>query len=134
MPPVSNLQRALIPVRHARRKAGPGWREKFRGHRTRVARDGAARKKFPTIEQVKHVIVAMPTGFEIERRNRALIAFTLLTGASDSAIASMKLKHIDLVAGSVYQDAREVHTKFSKAFTTFFSRSVRRFAKSSKTG
>ena len=74
----------------------------------------------PTLEQVKHVIAMMPTKSAIERRNRALIAFTLLTGARDSAIASMKLKHVDLVAGCVNQDAREVHTKFSKTFTTFF--------------
>lgn len=31
----------------------------------------------------------------IELRDRALIAFTLLTGARDRAIASMKLKHVD---------------------------------------
>jgi integrase len=74
----------------------------------------------PTIEQVKHVIASMPAGTEIERRNRALIAFTLLTGARDAAIASFKLRHIDLVADSVYQDARDVRTKFSKTFTTFF--------------
>ncbi|HEY3524671.1 MAG TPA: site-specific integrase, partial [Nitrososphaeraceae archaeon] len=42
------------------------------------------------------------------------------TGMRDSAIASMKLKHIDLQAGCVYQDAREVRTKFSKTFTTYF--------------
>lgn len=74
----------------------------------------------PTLEQVRHVIAAMPAGDAIERRNRALIAFTLLTGARDSAIASMKLKHVDLLAGAVYQDAREVQTKFSKTFTTWF--------------
>ncbi|MBK9027681.1 MAG: site-specific integrase [Propionivibrio sp.] len=74
----------------------------------------------PTLDQVKHVIATMPADSEIERRNRALIAFTLLTGARDSAIASMKLKHVDLVAGCVNQDAREVRTKFSKTFTTFF--------------
>jgi integrase len=62
----------------------------------------------------------MPSGNEIERRDRALVAFTLLTGARDSAIASMKLKHVDLKVGSVYQDAREVKTKFSKSFTTYF--------------
>lgn len=39
---------------------------------------------------------------------------------SDSAIASMKLKHINLAAGCVEQDAREVQTKFSKTFTTYF--------------
>ena len=32
----------------------------------------------------------------------------------------MKLKHIDLNANCVYQDAREVNTKFSKSFTSFF--------------
>ncbi len=74
----------------------------------------------PTLEQVKHVIALMPAGSAIQRRDRALIAFTLLTGARDSAIASMKLKHVDLVAGRVDQDAREVKTKFSKTITTFF--------------
>ncbi len=77
-------------------------------------------KPVPTLEQIKHVIDVMPQGGEIEWRNRALIAFTLLTGARDSAIASMKLKHVDLVTGSVFQDAREVRTKFSKTFTTYF--------------
>lgn len=77
-------------------------------------------QKAPTLEQVKHVIANMPIDTEIERRNRALVAFTLLTGARDSAIASIKLKYIDLIAGSAYQDAREVRTKFSKTFTTFF--------------
>lgn len=74
----------------------------------------------PTLEQVKHVISIMPNNNEIEQRNRALIAFTILTGARDSAIASMKLKHIDLTKNSIYQDAREVQTKYSKTFTTFF--------------
>jgi integrase/recombinase XerD len=74
----------------------------------------------PTLEQIKHVIESMPHNTDIERRNRALIAFTLLTGARDSAIASMKLKHVDIAGNSVFQDAREVKTKFSKTFTTFF--------------
>jgi len=77
-------------------------------------------KPVPTVEQIKHVIETMPKQSVIDRRNRSLIAFTLLTGARDSAIASMKLKHVDIVGGSVFQDAREVNTKFSKTFTTFF--------------
>jgi hypothetical protein len=74
----------------------------------------------PTLEQARHVIALMPGQSPIERRDRALIAFTLLTGARDSAIASMKLKHVNLIAGCVDQDAREVKTKFSKTFTTYF--------------
>ncbi len=72
------------------------------------------------MEQIKHVLSKMPVCNEIECRNRALVAFTLLTGARDSAIASLKLKHVDLIAGCVNQDAREVKTKFSKTFSTFF--------------
>lgn len=86
---------------------------------TRVA-TARREKTFPTMEQVRHAIAGMPAGSDVERRNRALVAFTLLTGARDSAIASMKLKHVDLAAGSVFQDARDVNTKFSKTFTTFF--------------
>lgn len=74
----------------------------------------------PTVEQVRHVITHMPTETEIEHRNRALVAFILLTGARDSAVASAKLKHIDVVSGCFYQDAREVKTKYSKTFTTAF--------------
>lgn len=87
---------------------------------TRIAK--AKRKKpVATIEQIQHVLKVMPNDTAIEKRDRALIAFTLLTGARDSAIASMKIKHVDLNANSVYQDAREVNTKFSKtAVTNFF--------------
>lgn len=74
----------------------------------------------PTLEQVRHVIDLMPASTAIERRNRALVAFTILTGARDSAIASLKLKHVNLMAACVDQDAREVKTKFSKTFTTYF--------------
>jgi integrase len=86
------------------------------------ARIATARReqRAPTLEQIKHVINTMPTNTDIERRDRALIAFTLLTGARDGAIASMKLKHVDLVANCVNHDAREVKTKFSKSFRTFF--------------
>ena len=86
---------------------------------TRVA-TARRERATPTLEQVKHVIALMPGNTDIERRNRALVAFTLMTGARDSALASMKLKHVDLAASSVFQDAREVDTKFSKSFTTYF--------------
>jgi integrase/recombinase XerD len=74
----------------------------------------------PTPEQIRRVLECMPASTEIERRNRALVAFIYLTGARDSAVASLQLKHIHMVAGKVVQDGREVKTKFSKTFTTWF--------------
>lgn len=75
----------------------------------------------PTVEQVRHVVAAMPDATDIEKRNRALIAFALLTGARDDALASLRLKHVDLDRHQLLQDARVVHTKASKTIvTTFF--------------
>ena len=79
-----------------------------------------AERPVPTIDQIRHVLQTMPAATDIELRNRAVVAFTLLTGARDGAVASLKRKHVDVVEGKVVQDAREVHTKFSKTFTTWF--------------
>jgi integrase/recombinase XerD len=74
----------------------------------------------PTLDQVRHVITTMPTDTETDRRDRAIVAFVLLTGARDGAVVSIKLKHVDMSGGKLFQDAREVQTKFSKSFETFF--------------
>jgi integrase len=86
---------------------------------TRIAKAHRERK-VPSLDQILHVIRNMSANMEIEKRDQALVAFTLLTGARDSAIASIKLKHINLDEKCVVQDAREVRTKFSKTFTTWF--------------
>lgn len=86
---------------------------------TRVAkarRDAPA----PTMEQIGHVIATMPTDSDVRRRNRALVAFTLLTGARSAATASLRLQHVDVDQQLVFQDARHVKTKASKTFTTWF--------------
>ncbi len=107
----------------------PGYRSRltasdaeFLNLSEKEARVATARRErpCPTVEQIRHAIGTMPAGTDIERRNRALVAFTLLTGARDTAIVSLKLKHVDLKADRVYQDAREVTTKFSKTFHTDF--------------
>lgn len=85
----------------------------------RIAR--APREKvFPTLEQIHRVIALMPADTDIARRDRALMAFAALTGARDGALASFRLKHVNLEDASVHQDAREVRTKFSKTFRTWF--------------
>ncbi|HEV2517045.1 MAG TPA: site-specific integrase [Devosia sp.] len=77
-------------------------------------------KRVPTLEQMHHILSVMPSGTDQERRSRALIAFAVLTGARADALASFKLKHIDLDRGAIFQDPHEVRTKFAKSFTTCF--------------
>jgi site-specific recombinase XerC len=86
---------------------------------TRIAK-AHREERVPTLEQIRHAIQMMPADTEIERRDRAIIAFTILTGARDGATASVKLRHIDIPQGRLDQDARQVNTKFSKTFTTWF--------------
>jgi integrase len=74
----------------------------------------------PTLEQIQTVLDAMPASTDIERRDRALIAFAIATGARDRAIISAKLKHVDVVNSRFDQDARQVGTKRAKTFTTWF--------------
>jgi integrase len=86
------------------------------------ARVATARREphAPTLDQVKHAVTQMPSNTAIERRDRALIAFIAITGARDRAVASLKLRHVDLSEGCVRQDGRDVQTKFAKTFDTWF--------------
>ena len=107
----------------------PGYRSRLRyadaeyfNPSDKDSRIASARRErpYPTLEQIRHVLQVMPTQSDVERRDRALIAFTLLTGARDTALASIRLKHVDLITGRLDQDARQVNTKNSKTFPTFF--------------
>lgn len=85
----------------------------------RIARS-QRHKEAPTLEQIRHVLTSMPANTEIERRNRALLAFIITTGARDGAVVSFKLKHIDIDRQLVTQDPNEVKTKAGKWINTWF--------------
>jgi site-specific recombinase XerC len=85
-------------------------------------RVATARREKPvaTLENIKRVLERMPLRTPLEKRDRALIAFAILAGARDGALASFRLRHADLAAQIVSQNAREVKTKGRKTFTTTF--------------
>jgi integrase len=74
----------------------------------------------PSVEQLHHVIAVAPHETAIEKRDRALVAFTLLTGMRDSAIASLPLGKVNVERREVFQDARLVKTKNAKTMKTYF--------------
>ncbi len=74
----------------------------------------------PSVEQIEHVIASAPHDTAIQKRDRALIAFTLLTGMRDAAIASLPLGKVNAERREVFQDARLVKTKNAKTMTTYF--------------
>jgi integrase len=77
-------------------------------------------QKGPELEQVFAALDCAPTQTVIARRDRALLAFALLTGMRDAAMASIPFGLVDLTSKSVFQDARLVATKNAKTMTTYF--------------
>ena len=75
---------------------------------------------FPSLKAAMHAFQAIPEHTELQQRDKAVFAFLMLTCARVSAVASLKLKHVNLIDGSVFQDGREVDTKNKKIFTTYF--------------
>lgn len=80
----------------------------------------AGQKKYATLEEYRKALFAMPAGTDIERRDQAIMALMLLTCMRDAAVVSLNLKHIDVTRRRVFQDPRQVKTKFSKTIETVF--------------
>ncbi len=101
-----------------------GYRSKIRysdadyfnpsNRQVQIAKD-AGPKKYPSPEEIRHVLKSMSSNSPIQKRNRALIACLFMTGMRVGALVGVKLKHVNLVDGSVHHDARDMHTKFSKS-------------------
>ena len=72
-------------------------------------------RKFPYKEYIVNLAKSIEGQSEVERRNKALISFTFLTGMRDSAIISLPLKAVDIDRLIVCQNpVYGVRTKFSK--------------------
>ena len=76
--------------------------------------------QYPSTKAAHHAFHAMSDRTELERRNKAMFAFLVISGARIGAVSSLRLKHINLVDGYVFQDGREVRTKAGKTITTWF--------------
>ncbi len=107
----------------------PGYRSKIRysdaelfclSRRDQLLARAGEPRPSPSVEQIRHVLRTMPGETVIERRNRAIVAFLILTGIRDGAMVGLRLRHLDLHGRRVHQDARQIRTKFAKTMTTIF--------------
>lgn len=81
----------------------------------------ATREKIaPTVDDVRKVLEIMPHESNVEKRNRAIIAFILITGIRDGALISLKHKDVDHEKQELWQDPKHVKTKNRKGITSQF--------------
>ncbi len=79
----------------------------------------APRQEFPSLEYVQTLCRSITPKTEVDQRDRALIAFTLLTGMRDKATITLPLECFDTEKLLIHQDPdKGVQTKFSKTMTT----------------
>lgn len=83
------------------------------------AASAPAEKAFPSLPMIEKTVAAMPFDTATEKRDRAMLAFTAISGVRDGALITLKMKHFDEKRILVIQDPKEVATKFSKRIDTF---------------
>lgn len=104
-----------------RKRIGPSDAEYFNLSRRDAAVASASDPRpAPSPQQVRHALSAMPHGTDIERRDKAVMALLTLTAVRDGALITLRLKHVDQVDRWLWQNAKEVDTKFGKSFRTYF--------------
>ncbi len=88
---------------------------------TKVAQN-PSRKRYPTLEIVQKLVSSIEVKTEVDRRDRALICFTLISAMRAEAVITLPIECLDIDNQRVYQDPeRGVKTKFSKdILTTLF--------------
>lgn len=75
--------------------------------------------KYPSLDQVKAVTAAIKIENEVDLRDRALMAFTLLSGMRVEAVMTLPLGCVSIDNAEISQDPKlGVRTKFSKRITT----------------
>ena len=132
----ANLAPATVLTTVSTLKRFLGWLALQPGYKSRVkatdiaylslsekdtrAASAPAEKPFPSLQMIEKVVASMPNDTPIEKRNRALIAFTAITGIRDGALVTLKLKHVDVERKLVRQNPIEVATKFGKRIDTFY--------------
>ena len=113
-----------------------GWLSGQQGHRRRIKSADIAclnltigeerqahasgPKLYSSLDEYRTALFAMPTDTEIQRRDQAIFALLLLTSMRDATVISLKLRHISIDRKRVFQDPREVKTKFRKTIETVF--------------
>jgi integrase len=74
----------------------------------------------PTLEELEKALKAMPNGTDIEKRDRAIFAFMIITCVRDDSLVSLKIEDVDAVQKTVWQNPKHVRTKRRKGIVTRF--------------
>lgn len=73
-------------------------------------------KVYITLQQAADALSALPGQTVLQRRNRAIFALAYAGGLRESALISLRLRHLDMEARRITHDGRELRAKNGKSF------------------
>lgn len=73
-------------------------------------------RAYPTTSDVGVIMSGMPVETRLERRDRAMVAMAFAFGLRASALVSLRCKHFDMDARTVFHDGTQIRAKNGKSF------------------
>ena len=83
-----------------------------RFHQKKVSKS----REYPTLDEAKEMLDAMPTKTLKDRRQRAIFAFAFVGGLRADALITVRRRHVDLARRQITHDGEEMRTKNGKSF------------------
>ena len=99
------------------RRLKPTLHSYFDLPRGKVSRSLAEEARpYPTLAQAAKMVDGMPTVTPRQIRDRAMVATAFVCGFRANALASLRIKHVDLTRKCIVHDAREIRAKNGKSY------------------
>ncbi len=76
---------------------------------------GRQQRQYPDLDEAEMLLRRMPKQTATDRRARAMFALTFLAALRADTVTSLRIKHVDVDAGRVLQDASVTRTKNGKS-------------------
>lgn len=76
----------------------------------------SAAKVYPTIDEALEMLNSLPRRTLKDRRDRAIFAMAFVAGLRESALITLRVRHVDVVLKRVHHDGRDLNAKNGKSF------------------
>jgi integrase/Zn ribbon nucleic-acid-binding protein len=73
-------------------------------------------KVYPTLDEALEMLSSLPCRTLKDRRDRAIFAMAFVAGLRESALITLRVRHVDIVRKRVHHDARDLNAKNGKSF------------------
>jgi len=77
---------------------------------------GRGTKEYITLEDAGQALTQLPAGKLLERRDRAVFALAYTGALRESALITLRLRHVDIEGKSIDHDGRDLRAKNGKSF------------------